>query len=50
MLLIGSVFQCLDPALTIAAALAHRNPFVLPIDRKQEADDVKRSFAGDSCR
>jgi hypothetical protein len=23
---------------------------VLPIDRKQEADDVKRSFAGDSCR
>ncbi|KAM0891600.1 hypothetical protein ACQ4PT_026306 [Festuca glaucescens] len=49
MLLIGSVFQCLDPALTIAAALAHRNPFVLPIDRKQEADDVKRSFAGDSC-
>ncbi|KAM0827322.1 hypothetical protein ACQ4PT_068272 [Festuca glaucescens] len=49
MLLIGSVFQCLDPALTIAAALAHRNPFVLPIDRKEEADDVKRSFAGDSC-
>ncbi len=50
MLLIGSVFQCLDPALTIAAALAYRNPFVLPIDRKEEADAVKRSFAGDSCR
>ncbi|XP_037450791.1 DExH-box ATP-dependent RNA helicase DExH1-like isoform X1 [Triticum dicoccoides] len=49
MLLIGSVFQCLDPALTIAAALAYRNPFVLPIDRKEEADAVKRSFAGDSC-
>ena len=50
MLLIGSVFQCLDPALTIAAALAYRNPFVLPIDRKEEADAVKRSFADDSCR
>jgi ATP-dependent RNA helicase DHX36 len=50
MLLMGSVFQCLDPVLTIAAALAYRNPFVLPIDRKEEADAVKRSFAGDSCR
>ncbi|CAN0847573.1 DExH-box ATP-dependent RNA helicase DExH1 [Linum grandiflorum] len=49
MLLIGSIFQCLDPALTIAAGLAHRDPFVLPIDRKNEADAAKRSFAGDSC-
>ncbi|AQL02149.1 hypothetical protein ZEAMMB73_Zm00001d045376 [Zea mays] len=50
MLLMGSVFQCLDPVLTIAAALAYRNPFVLPIDRKEEPDAVKRSFAGDSCK
>ncbi|XP_074556601.1 DExH-box ATP-dependent RNA helicase DExH1 [Curcuma longa] len=49
MLLIGSIFQCLDPALTIAAALAHRDPFVLPINRKEEADSAKRFFAGDSC-
>ncbi|CAI0402208.1 unnamed protein product [Linum tenue] len=49
MLLIGSIFQCLGPALTIAAGLAHRDPFVLPIDRKHEADAAKRSFAGDSC-
>ncbi|KAL6145456.1 hypothetical protein ACLB2K_056143 [Fragaria x ananassa] len=48
MLLMGSVFQCLNPALTIAAALAHRDPFILPIDRKEEADAAKRSFAGDS--
>lgn len=50
MLLMGSIFQCLNPALTIAAALAHRDPFVLPINRKEEADAAKRSFAGDSCR
>ena len=50
MLLMGSIFQCLNPALTIAAALAHRDPFVLPMDRKEEADAAKRSFAGDSCR
>ncbi|XP_057742352.1 DExH-box ATP-dependent RNA helicase DExH1 isoform X2 [Arachis stenosperma] len=49
MLLMGSIFQCLNPALTIAAALAYRNPFVLPINRKEEADDAKRAFAGDSC-
>ncbi|XP_068656237.1 DExH-box ATP-dependent RNA helicase DExH1 [Aristolochia californica] len=48
MLLMGCIFQCLDPALTIAAALAHRDPFVLPISRKEEADAAKRSFAGDS--
>uniref|UniRef100_A0A2P2JPR1 RNA helicase n=3 Tax=Rhizophora mucronata TaxID=61149 RepID=A0A2P2JPR1_RHIMU len=49
MLLMGCIFQCLDPALTIAAALAHRDPFVLPMDRKREADAAKQSFAGDSC-
>ncbi|CAN6479255.1 unnamed protein product [Victoria cruziana] len=48
MLLFGSIFQCLDPALTIAAALAHRDPFVLPINRKEQADEAKKSFAGDS--
>ncbi|KAL8259783.1 hypothetical protein R6Q59_027736 [Mikania micrantha] len=49
MLLMGSIFQCVNPALTIAAALASRSPFVLPISRKEEADEAKRSFAGDSC-
>ncbi|KAJ4803285.1 RNA helicase family protein [Rhynchospora pubera] len=49
MLLMGSIFQCLDSALTIASALAYRSPFVLPITMKEEADAVKRSFAGDSC-
>ncbi|XP_022151382.1 DExH-box ATP-dependent RNA helicase DExH1 isoform X3 [Momordica charantia] len=49
MLLMGSIFQCLNPALTIAAALAHRDPFILPINRKEEANDAKKSFAGDSC-
>ncbi|CAM6110806.1 unnamed protein product [Calypogeia fissa] len=47
MLLMGAVFQCLGPALTIAAALAHRDPFVLPIDRKEDADEARRHFAGD---
>ncbi|GAB4834074.1 hypothetical protein Ancab_032327 [Ancistrocladus abbreviatus] len=49
MLLMGSIFQCLNPALIIAAALAHRDPFVMPINRREEAEAAKRSFAGDSC-
>ncbi|KAH6796478.1 RNA helicase family protein [Perilla frutescens var. hirtella] len=49
MLLMGSIFQCVNPALTIAAAVAHRSPFVLPLSRKEEAEAAKRSFAGDSC-
>ncbi|MCO5553157.1 hypothetical protein L7F22_006678 [Adiantum nelumboides] len=48
MLLIGAIFQCLGPALTIAAALGHRDPFVLPIDRKEAADEARRRFAGES--
>lgn len=48
MLLMGAVFQCLGPALTIAAALGHRDPFVLPIDRKEAADEARRRFAGES--
>ncbi|EPS62887.1 hypothetical protein M569_11900, partial [Genlisea aurea] len=49
MLLMGSVFQCLDPALTIAATLANRDPFVLPINKREEANAAKRLFSGDSC-
>ncbi|MCO5583867.1 hypothetical protein L7F22_037782 [Adiantum nelumboides] len=48
MLLIGAIFQCLGPALTIAAALGHRDPFVLPIDRKEAADEARKRFARES--
>eukprot|EP00252_Welwitschia_mirabilis_P018479 TRINITY_DN4106_c0_g1_i1.p1 TRINITY_DN4106_c0_g1~~TRINITY_DN4106_c0_g1_i1.p1 ORF type:complete len:1010 (-),score=207.73 TRINITY_DN4106_c0_g1_i1:315-3344(-) len=49
MLLMGAVFQCLEPALVIASALSYRDPFVLPIDKKELVQDVKKHFAGDSC-
>ncbi|EFJ25900.1 hypothetical protein SELMODRAFT_98495, partial [Selaginella moellendorffii] len=48
MLLMGAIFQCLDPALTIAAALAHRDPFVIPIDKRDAADEAKRRLAGNA--
>ena len=49
LLLLGAVFQCLEPVLTIAAGLAYRDPFVLPMDKKDAADEVRRRLAAGSC-
>ncbi|KAJ6621236.1 P-loop containing nucleoside triphosphate hydrolase protein [Mycena sp. CBHHK59/15] len=43
-LLIATLFRCLDPALTIAAALNSKSPFVSPFGLEQEADRAKISF------
>jgi len=44
MLLYAVLFRCVDPA--IAATLAHRAPFVLPLHDKSAADQSKLNFAG----
>lgn len=41
----GAVFGCLDPVLTIAATLTQRSPFVMPLERRAEADAARRSLA-----
>lgn len=43
-LLIAVVFRCLDPALTIAAALNSRSLFVNPLGLEHEANRAKDSF------
>ncbi|KAL5535622.1 hypothetical protein ACEPAF_3716 [Sanghuangporus sanghuang] len=43
-LLIAALFSCLDPALTIAATLNSKSPFVTPFGLEQEADRAKNSF------
>jgi len=43
-LLIATLFRCLDPALTIAAALNSKSPFVSPFGHEQEADRAKIGF------
>ncbi|KAF7347727.1 putative helicase C15C4.05 [Mycena venus] len=43
-LLIATLFRCLDPALTIAAALNSKSPFVSPFGHEQEADRAKVAF------
>ena len=37
-LLLGAVFRCVGPALTIAASLSTRSPFMSPFDKREEAD------------
>ena len=49
MLITAAALGCLSPALTIAAGMAYKDPFVLPIDKKGEADAVRRQLAGGSC-
>jgi ATP-dependent RNA helicase DHX29 len=43
-LLISTVFRCLDPALTIAATLNSKSPFVVPFGKEDAADAAKLSF------
>ncbi|XP_030575970.1 putative ATP-dependent RNA helicase DHX57 [Archocentrus centrarchus] len=45
LMLFGAIFRCLDPALTIAASLAFKSPFVSPWDKREEATERKRAFA-----
>ncbi|WAR54174.1 hypothetical protein PtB15_3B687 [Puccinia triticina] len=45
LLLMGSFFKCLEPALNLAAILTNRDPFLSPMAAKAEADRVKASWA-----
>lgn len=40
MLIMGAIFRCFDPILTIVAGLSVRDPFLLPQDKK----DVSLEF------
>lgn len=47
--LLASIFGCLDVALTIAAILSSKSPFVTPFGQRQQADSVRLGFKrGDS--
>ncbi|XP_061481562.1 putative ATP-dependent RNA helicase DHX57 [Rhineura floridana] len=45
LMLFGTIFRCLDPALTIAASRANKSPFVSPWDKREEAFQKKLEFA-----
>ncbi|CAK5264969.1 unnamed protein product [Mycena citricolor] len=47
-LLTAVLFRCLDPALSIAAAINSKSPFVTPLGLEQEADRAKLNFRSDN--
>lgn len=49
MLIMGSIFSCLDPVLTIAAGLTLRDPFMLPMDKKAVAEEARLQFGKSAC-
>eukprot|EP00090_Calanus_glacialis_P015911 TRINITY_DN25023_c0_g1_i1.p1 TRINITY_DN25023_c0_g1~~TRINITY_DN25023_c0_g1_i1.p1 ORF type:complete len:1347 (-),score=453.74 TRINITY_DN25023_c0_g1_i1:75-3920(-) len=49
LMLYGAVFRCLDAALTIAACLSYRSPFVSPYKEREAANRARSKFsAGNS--
>ncbi|KAH7302390.1 hypothetical protein KP509_23G070100 [Ceratopteris richardii] len=49
MLVMGSIFGCLEPVLTIAAGLSLRDPFVSPFDKRDMADRKRFDFGVSCC-
>ncbi|KAJ6504362.1 P-loop containing nucleoside triphosphate hydrolase protein [Mycena vulgaris] len=45
MLVLGTIFQCLGPVLTIAASLSSKPLFLSPMDKRDEASQARARFA-----
>ncbi|KAF9024145.1 P-loop containing nucleoside triphosphate hydrolase protein [Hymenopellis radicata] len=45
MLVLGTIFRCLGPVLTIAACLSSKPLFVSPMDKRQEASRARAQFS-----
>lgn len=44
MLILGAIFSCLDPILTVVAGLSVRDPFLAPMDKKDVSDSVNMIY------
>ncbi|KAK8400341.1 hypothetical protein O3P69_003203 [Scylla paramamosain] len=42
MLLMGAIFSCISPVLTVAASLSFKDPFVVPLGKERQVDEIKR--------
>ncbi|KAI1136284.1 P-loop containing nucleoside triphosphate hydrolase protein [Hypoxylon sp. FL0543] len=49
LILQGTVFKCLDMAITVAAILSSKSPFTAPFGQRNQADQARKAFRrGDS--
>uniref|UniRef100_A0A182UEG6 ATP-dependent RNA helicase DHX36 n=1 Tax=Anopheles melas TaxID=34690 RepID=A0A182UEG6_9DIPT len=49
MILLASIFSCIDPITSIAASLTFKTAFYRPLGKEKEVDRIKRKFAQDSA-
>ncbi|KAG8639165.1 DExH-box ATP-dependent RNA helicase DExH5, mitochondrial isoform X3 [Manihot esculenta] len=47
MLILGAIFNCLDPILTVVCGLSVRDPFLTPMDKRDLAEAAKSQFSRD---
>lgn len=45
MALLGAIFRCLDPVLILAAASTARDPFLSPLQKRNEAEAIRKQWA-----
>ncbi|XP_071942254.1 ATP-dependent RNA helicase dhx29-like [Antedon mediterranea] len=45
MLLFGAILGCLEPVAIVAAAMTDKSPFVVPLEKRGEANAAKRALA-----
>lgn len=45
LILYGAIFSCVDSALTMAACLSYKSPFVSPFQKRDEANAKKKNLA-----
>ncbi|XP_057952642.1 DExH-box ATP-dependent RNA helicase DExH3 [Malania oleifera] len=45
MLILGAIFNCLDPIMTVVGGLSVRDPFLMPFDKKDLAESAKAQFS-----
>ncbi|KAI0652536.1 P-loop containing nucleoside triphosphate hydrolase protein [Trametes meyenii] len=45
MLILGAIFRCLGPVLTVAACLSSKPLFISPMDKREEANQARAKFA-----
>lgn len=45
LMIYGSLLGCVEPALTIAASMSSRSPFISPFDQRDAADEARKNFA-----
>ena len=44
MILMGAIFSCLDPVLSVAASLSFKDAFLVPLGKEKIVDEVKMDF------